>query len=80
MHGWCSWGVLEVPSGIVLTIYTKSNLGSTENPNFEKLADFPLDACGNGVDLPHVAKHAFGDQMGPSVQKAMPFGSPLIKD
>ena len=33
-------------------------------------------ACGNGVDLPHVAKHAFGGQMGPKMQKAMPFGSP----
>ena len=31
---------------------------------------------GMGVNLPHVAKHAFGDQMGPNVQKAMPFGSP----
>ena len=30
----------------------------------------------NGVDLPHVPKHAFGDQMGPNVQKAMPFCNP----
>ena len=22
MHGWCPWGVLEVPSGILGTIYT----------------------------------------------------------
>ena len=28
------------------------------------------------VDLPHVAKHALGDQMGPEMQKAMQFGSP----
>jgi hypothetical protein len=28
------------------------------------------------VNLPHVAKHAFGDQMGPNVQKPMPLGSP----
>ena len=28
------------------------------------------------MDLPHVAKHAFGEQMGPNMQKVMPFGSP----
>ena len=38
------------------------------------MSRFSLYACGNGVNLPHVAKHAFGDQMGPNVQKAMPFG------
>ena len=27
------------------------------------------------MNLPHVAKHAFGDQMGPNVQNPMPFGS-----
>ena len=32
------------------------------------------------MNLLHVAKHASGDQMGPNVQKAMPFGSPLIED
>ena len=41
MHGWCPWGVLEVTSCIVGTIYTKSNLCLRETPNFEKLADFP---------------------------------------
>ena len=41
MYGWCSWGVLEVPSGIVGTIYTKSNVGLRGNSYFEKLADFP---------------------------------------
>ena len=40
-NGWCPWGVFEVPRGIVGTIYTKSNLGSTENLYFEKLANFP---------------------------------------
>ena len=30
----------------------------------------------NRVDLSHVAKNAFGNQMGPNVQKAMPAGSP----
>ena len=30
MYGWCPWGVLEVPSSIMGTTYTKSNLGSTE--------------------------------------------------
>ena len=28
------------------------------------------------MNLPHVAKRAFGDQMGPNMQKAMPPGSP----
>ena len=28
------------------------------------------------MNLPNVAKHAFGDQMGPNMQKAMPVGSP----
>ena len=41
MYGWCPWGVQEVPSGIAGTTYTKSNLGSTKNPYFEKLALFP---------------------------------------
>ena len=35
-----------------------------------KIGRFSLYACGNRVDLPHVAKHAFGDQMGPNTQKA----------
>ena len=46
------------------------------NPELLKIGRFSLYACGNGVNLPHVAKHAFGDQMGPNVQKVMPFGSP----
>ena len=33
-------GVLEVPSGLVGTIYTQSNLGFMKHPCFEKLADF----------------------------------------
>ena len=41
MYGWCPWGVLEVPSGLVGSIYTQFNLGSLENPYFEKMADFP---------------------------------------
>ena len=41
-----------------------------------KIGRFSLCACGNGVDLPHAAKLAFGNQMGPNVQKAMPPGSP----
>ena len=36
-----SWGVLEVPSSVVGTIYTRSNVGSTETIYFEKLANFP---------------------------------------
>ena len=45
-------------------------------PELRKIGRFSLYACGNGVNLPHVAKHAFGDQMGPNVQKHMAFGSP----
>ena len=36
----CPGGVLEVPSGLVGTIYTRSNSGFMENPCFEKLANF----------------------------------------
>ena len=71
IHGWCPWGVLEVPSGLAGFIYTLSNVGSTENPYFEKIGRFSLYACGNGVDLPHLAKRAFRDQICPNVQKAM---------
>ena len=45
-------------------------------PILRKIGRFPLCACGNGVDLPHVAKRAFRDQIGPNVQKAMLLGSP----
>ena len=46
-----------------------------ETPYFKKLADFPVCMWKWGESAPS-AKHAFGDQMGPSVQKAMLFGSP----
>ena len=36
----------------------------------------PLYACGKWVDLPHLAKRAFRDQISPNVQKAMLLGSP----
>ena len=36
----------------------------------------PKYPCENGVDLPNLAKRAFGGQMGPNVQKAMLLGSP----
>ena len=45
-------------------------------PILRKIGRFSIYACGDAVNLPHVAKHAFGDQMGPNMQKAMPFGSP----
>ena len=44
-------------------------------PILRKIGRFSLCARGNGVNLPHVCKHAFGDQTGPNVQKPMPFGS-----
>ena len=37
-------------------------------------------ACGNGVDLPHLAKRAVGDQMGPNMQTPCRLAVPLIKD
>ena len=70
-------GVRHVSSGLVATIYTKSNLGSRENPCCAEFAEY---ACGNRVDLPHVARRAFGNQMGPNRQKAMPFGTPSSTD
>ena len=48
----------------------------TGKPILRRNGRFSLYACGNGVNLPHVAKHAFGEQMGANVQKAMPIGSP----
>ena len=51
-------------------------LGFDGKPILRKIGRFSLYACGNGVDLPPVAKRAFGDQMGFNVQKAMPLGSP----
>ena len=80
MDGWCPWGVLEGTSGIAKTIYTKFSFGSTENPPFKKVGRFSLYAFGNGVNLPHVAKRAFGDQMGPNVQTPCRLAVSLIKD
>ena len=38
-------------------------LGFKGKPMLRKMADFPsMHACGDGVDLPHLAKHAFGYQ------------------
>ena len=45
-------------------------------PILLKIGRFSLYACGNGLDLPHLAKRAFRDQIGPNVQKAMLLGSP----
>ena len=63
--------------GFSSTRVTKSNISLMENPYSEKLADFPyVHVENNGVDLPHLAKRAFRDQIGPNVQKAMLLGSP----
>ena len=43
-----------------------------------KFGPFFLYACGNVVDLPHVAKRAFGDQVGLCEEQDMRFGSPLM--
>ena len=77
MHGWCPWGVLEVPSGLVGTIYTQSNSGFMKTPYFENLADF---SCVH-VDMwwigPMWPKCAFGDQKGLIWKESMLFGNPL---
>ena len=65
-----------VPSGIVPDHLHQIQLGFYGKPLFWKIGRFSLYACGNGVNLPHLTEHAFGDQMGTNVQKAMPFGSP----
>ena len=49
-----------------------------ESPKFQKLADFFLYACGYVVDLPHVAKRAFGNQKGLIGQKTCRLAIPLI--
>ena len=57
---------------------------STPNPTWILrkpliLKNWPISlyACGNGLNLPHLAERAFGDQMDTNMQKAMPFGSHL---
>ena len=79
MHGWCPWGVLEVPSGIVGTIHTKSNLGSTENPYFEKLADFPYMHVEMGWICPIWPSARFATKLAPMCKKPCCLAVPLIK-
>ena len=56
----CHGRVLGVPSGLVGTIRTQSNLGFHENPYFEKNGRFfSCASCGYVVDLPHVAQVRF---------------------
>ena len=73
---WClcgrAGGVLQVLDDGLHII----QLGFRGKPILLKNGRFSLYACGNGVDLPHLAKRVFRDQIGPNVQKAMPFGSP----
>ena len=68
----CSGGA-QRPCRVPLHII---QLGFEGKPLFWKIGRFSLYACGNGVDLPHLAKRAFHDQIGPNVQKAMLLGSP----
>ena len=69
-------GVLEVPSGIVGTVYTKSSLGLMENPNFEKLANFPSMHVEMGWVCPILQSTPFATKLAPMCKKAMLFGSP----
>ena len=68
----CSGGT-QWPCRVHLLIF---QLGFKGKPILLKIGRFSLYACGNGVDLPHLAKRAFRDQIGPNVQKAMLLGSP----
>ena len=68
----CSGGVQRY-CGVHLYII---QLGLQGKPILLKIGRFSLYACGNGVDLPHLAKRVFRDQIGPNVQKAMLLGSP----
>ena len=68
----CSGGVQRY-CGVHLYII---QLGLQGKPILLKIGRFSLYACGNGLDLPHLAKRAFRDQIGPNVQKAMLLGSP----
>ena len=68
----CSGGA-QRSCGVQLHIIQHGFYGK---PILRKIGRFPLCACGNGVDLPHLAKSAFRDQMGPNAHKAMSFGSP----
>ena len=67
----CSGGV-QRPCRVHLHI---TQLGFRGKPILLKIGRFSLYACGNGVDLPHLAKRAFRDQIGPNVKKGMLLGS-----
>ena len=58
-------------SRIVGTIYTKSSVGLMGNPILSKNGRVSLYTCADAVDLPHVSKYAFGNQIqapqGPSL-------------
>ena len=68
----CSGGA-QRPGRVHLHII---QLGLQGKPILLKIGRLSLYACGNGVDLPHLAKRAFRDQIGPNVQNAMLLGSP----
>ena len=68
----CSGGVQRY-CGVHLYIIQRWFKGK---PILLKIGRFSLYACGNGLDLPHLTKRAFRDQIGPNVQKAMLLGSP----
>ena len=68
----CSGGA-QRPCRVYLHIIQRLLQGK---PILLKIGRFSLYACGNGLDLPHLAKRAFRDQIGPNVQKAMLLGSP----
>ena len=51
-------------------------LGFDGISKLRKIGQFSLYACGKWVDLPHLAKHTFRDQIGPNVQNSMLLGSP----
>ena len=55
-------------------------MGCRENPYLEPIADFRFSpyACGNVVDLPHVAKRTFGTEWASVGNKTCRLAVPLI--
>ena len=76
MHGWGLLGCSGGPRWSYRVHLHIIQLGLQGKTILLKIGRFFLYACENQVDLPHLAKRAFGGQMGPNVQKAMPLGSP----
>ena len=69
---------MEVPSGLVGTIYTHSNLGWMENPYFEKLDDFPYMHVEMGWICPMWPSAPLATKRAPIGKKPCRLAVPLI--